>query len=190
MNRAIIVSSSADTAAFIGELLEAEGYGMIAVASSGSEARRLVVSDTEPELVVINTPLPDEFGQELAVMIAENTSAGIILICRNDIADDIGEKVSDSGICVIPEPLNRQLLSRSVKLVTATRSRMMGLKKENADLLTKIDEMRLINRAKCTLMQYLKFTEPQAHKYIEKQAMNTRQTRREVAMRILATYER
>ena len=171
MNRALIVTSSQESADMLQQILSAEGYGIIAVARSGSEARRLVVSDTEPELVIINSPLSDEFGQELAVMITENTSAGI-------------------GVCVVPKPVNRQLLSRSVKLITATRTRMMGLKKENADLLTKIDEMRLINRAKCTLMQYLKFTEPQAHKYIEKQAMNTRQTRREVAMRILATYER
>ena len=190
MNRALIVTSSQDSADMLQQILSAEGYGIIAVARSGSEARRLVVSDTEPELVIINSPLSDEFGQELAVMITENTSAGIILICRNDIGDDIADKVSDSGVCVVPKPVNRQLLSRSVKLIKATRTRMMGLKKENADLLTKIDEMRLINRAKCTLMQYLKFTEPQAHKYIEKQAMNTRQTRREVAMRILATYER
>jgi response regulator NasT len=190
MNRALIISSSAPDSDMIMQLLSSQGCGAIACVRSGSEARRLIQNDAEPELVIINTPLSDEFGQELAVMIAENSSAGIILICGNDIADDIGDKVSDSGICVVPKPLNEQQLSRSVKLVTATRSRMMGLKKENADLLTKIDEMRLINRAKCTLMQYLKFTEPQAHKYIEKQAMNTRQTRREVAMRILATYER
>lgn len=190
MNRALIVDPSADTAELIRQQLTAEGYGVIAAVTSGSEARRLIAGDAEPEIVVINTPLPDEFGQELSVMIAENTSAGIILICSGDIADDVGDKVSGSGVCVISKPLNVHQLSRSVKLVSATRSRMMGLKKENADLLTRIDEMRLINRAKCTLMQYLKFTEPQAHKYIEKQAMNTRQTRREVAMRILATYER
>ena len=50
--------------------------------------------------------------------------------------------------------------------------------------------MRLINRAKCTLIEYLKFTEPQAHRYIEKQAMNNRQTRREVAEKILKTYKK
>ena len=190
MNRALIVDPLPETSELIRHQLAAEGFGTIAVLTSGNEARRLIAGEAEPEIVVINTPLPDEFGQELSVMIAENTSAGIILICSGDIADDVGDKVSGSGVCVISKPLNLPQLSRSVKLVTATRSRMMGLKKENADLLTRIDEMRLINRAKCTLMQYLKFTEPQAHKYIEKQAMNTRQTRREVAIRILATYER
>ncbi len=66
MNRALIVSSSAESTAAIEQLLRAEGYSKIAAASSGSEARRLVRSESEPELVVINAPLPDEFGQELA----------------------------------------------------------------------------------------------------------------------------
>ena len=49
--------------------------------------------------------------------------------------------------------------------------------------------MRLVDRAKCTLVQYLGFTEAQAHRYLEKQAMDMRMTRREVAEEILRTYE-
>ncbi|HBB19398.1 MAG: ANTAR domain-containing protein [Ruminococcus sp.] len=190
MNRALIVSPAGETCELIGQVLAGEGFSKTAHAASGSEARRIIGRDTEPELIVINAPLSDEFGQELAELAAEVTSAGLILICGSDIADDVADKVSDSGVTVISRPLSRSVLSRTVRVVCASRSRMMGLKKENDEILTKIDEMRLINRAKSTLMQYLKFTEPQAHRYIEKQAMNTRQTRREVAMRILATYER
>ena len=54
----------------------------------------------------------------------------------------------------------------------------------------KIEEIRLIDRAKCILIQYLQMTEPQAHKYIEKQAMNLRQSRVQMAESILKTYER
>lgn len=190
MNRAIIVSQSGESAGVIEQTLRNFGCGKVVTLTSGSEARRMIKNDAEPDIIIINAPLPDEFGQELAEMAAETTSASIIMICLNDIADDIADRVSDFGITVISRPLNRQLLERTVKLADANRLRMLGLKKENDELLTRIDEMRLINRAKSTLMKYLKFTEPQAHKYIEKQAMNTRQTRKEVAMRILATYER
>lgn len=189
MNRALVVSGSAKNLDAVEQLVKASGYGKITSLTSGNEARRLI-GTTEFELVIINTPLSDEFGHELSIMLSETSTAGIILICKNDIADDVSEKVSDFGVCVVSKPLNKQIFHQSIMLVQATRSRMLGLKKENVKLLTKIDEMRLINRAKCTLMEYLKFTEPQAHKYIEKQAMNNRQTRREVAMRILATYER
>lgn len=189
MDRALIVSGSEKGLDAVEHLLKASGYGRITSIASGSEARR-IIGTTEYELVVINTPLSDEFGHELSIMIAESSTAGILLICKNDIADDVSDKVGDFGVCVVPKPLNKLIFHQSLKLVQATRSRMLGLKKENVKLLTKIDEMRLINRAKCTLMQYLKFTEPQAHRYIEKQAMDNRQTRREVALRILATYER
>jgi response regulator NasT len=53
----------------------------------------------------------------------------------------------------------------------------------------KIEEARLINRAECILIQYLKLTEPQAHRYIEKQAMDKRLSKLEVAKSILTTYE-
>lgn len=189
MDRALIVSGSEKGMNAIEQLLKSFGYGETMTIASSSEARCLIDTN-EFELVVINTPLSDEFGHELSIMIAESSMAGIILICKNDIADDVSEKVGDFGVCVVPKPLNKVVFYQSLKLVQTTRARMLWLKKENVKLLMKIDEMRLINRAKCTLMQYLKFTEPQAHRYIEKQAMDTRQTRKEVAMRILATYER
>lgn len=189
MDRAIIVSARQEISELSEQLLRIEGCGRIAVAVSGSEARRLVKNESEPELVIINTPLPDEFGQELAEMIAESTSAGIILICGGDIADEIADRASDSGVNIIARPYTREVLQRTIRLVLSARARMAGVKKESADLLSRIEEMRTINRAKTTLMKYLKFTEPQAHKYIEKQAMNNRQTRLEAAMRILAQYE-
>ena len=190
MERAVIVSSNPEITQKTEALLTAGGFGKIAAASSGNEARRLVSGETEPDLVVINTPLSDEFGQELAEMIAENTAAGIILICSGDIADEIAYSVSDHGINVVSRPVDREEMVRTVRLVTYARSRMMGMKKETPEVLSRIEEMRLINRAKSALMKYLKFTEPQAHRYIAKQAMNNRQTRREVAEKIISQYEK
>ena len=189
MNRALIVSARAEISELADQLLRIEGCTKTAIATSCSEARRLVKNDAEPELVIINTPLPDEFGQELAEMIADTTSAGIILICSGDVADEIADRASDSGVNVISRPYTREILQRTISLVLSARARMAGVKKESSDILSRIEEMRTINRAKTTLMKYLKFTEPQAHKYIEKQAMNNRQTRLEVAQRILAQYE-
>ncbi|MDD7516252.1 ANTAR domain-containing response regulator [Ruminococcus flavefaciens] len=189
MERAIIVSANNEFSELCEQLLRIEGCGRTAVAVSGSEARRLVKNNTEPDLVIINTPLSDEFGQELAEMIADSTTAGIILICSGDVADDIADRVSDSGVNVLSRPVTREALQRTIRLIIAARVRMAGVKKESDDILSRIEEMRTINRAKTTLMKYLRFTEPQAHKYIEKQAMNNRQTRLEVAARILAQYE-
>ena len=52
----------------------------------------------------------------------------------------------------------------------------------------KIQEIRLVNKAKWALIQCLGMTEEEAHRHIEKRAMDERLTRREVASRILSTY--
>jgi AmiR/NasT family two-component response regulator len=188
MGRVLLASGSSQASELLSQLLKSAGYMNVITTSSGNEARRLV-NQNDFELIVINTPLSDEFGHELSMMVAENTNAGIIVVCKADIADDLYDKVSYYGVCVLPKPLNKSLFFQSLKIVSATQSRIMGLRNENFKLQSKIEEIRLVNRAKCVLIQYLKLTEPQAHRYIEKQAMDTRQTKKDVAEKILKTYE-
>jgi two-component system, response regulator PdtaR len=169
-------------------LLKADGFSRVLPVSSGGEARRCLVQG-DFDLVVINAPLSDEFGHDLSVQAAESSSAGVILLVKSELADDISAQVEDFGVLVVSKPLSRQLFYQSIKLVMVTRRRILGLKTENDKLQNKIEEIRLVNRAKCVLIQVLKLTEPQAHRYIEKQAMDLRLTRRAVAENILKTYE-
>ena len=188
LDKTLIISGSEQALSLLSDLIKSYNGSQIVSASSGNEARRLI-NRTDFDMVIISTPLPDEFGNELAATIAEKTSAGVMLICKSDIAEEISEKVEVYGVCVLAKPLNKTLFFHSVKLLQATRARMLSVMKEYSKLQTKIEESRLINRAKCILIQYLKLTEPQAHRYIEKQAMDQRISKLEVAKNILKTYE-
>ena len=53
----------------------------------------------------------------------------------------------------------------------------------------KIEEIRLVNRAKWLLIECLDMTEPEAHHYIEKQSMDRRISKREVAETVIKTYQ-
>ena len=53
----------------------------------------------------------------------------------------------------------------------------------------KMKEIRTVNRAKWLLIDQLKMTEADAHHYIEKQAMDLRLTKKQVAKHILRTYD-
>ena len=189
MDRALIVSGSEKAMETIAQFLHTYGYTNLTSTTSGSEARRLTNS-MEYSLIIVNTPLTDEFGNELSIQLAENTSSGIILLCKADIADDVSDKVGDFGVCVVSRPMNKALLHQSIRLVEATRSRMLGLKRENSKLMVKIDEMRMINRAKFALMQYLGLPEPEAHRYIEKLAMDKCITKRETAQQLISQYDK
>ncbi|MDO5151147.1 MAG: ANTAR domain-containing protein [Oscillospiraceae bacterium] len=188
MDKTLIISGSEQALSLLSDLMKSFNGSQTVSASSGNEARRLI-NRTDFDMVIISTPLPDEFGNELAATIAEKTSAGVMLICKADIAEEISEKVEVYGVCVLAKPLNKTLFFHSLKLLQATRARMLSVMKEYSKLQTKIEESRLINRAKCILIQYLKLTEPQAHRYIEKQAMDQRISKLEVAKNILKTYE-
>lgn len=61
---------------------------------------------------------------------------------------------------------------------------------KNRSLREKMEDIRMVNRAKWLLIENLNMTEKDAHHYIEKQAMDTRFTRREVAENIVRTYDK
>ena len=162
------------------EFLRSQSFSVAGTISSGSEARRVFL-EKAPELVTIDAPLIDEFGHDLAMNIAETNVCGIILVVKADVAEDVEAKVEEYGVVVVPKPINRAFFYHAVKMVLTARRRLMVLQRENVKLQQKIEEIRLVDRAKCCLIQYLNMTEAQAHRHIEKQAMDTRRTRREVA---------
>lgn len=188
MLSALIVSSSEKGKTILSEIIKMGEFSRVETVSNGSEARRVFIQNNF-DIVLINAPLTDEFGHDLALNITENTSLGVILIVKSNIGDQISAKVENFGVFTVEKPLNKQILYQAIKLVSTSTKRITKLKEENLKLKNKISEIRLIDRAKCILIQYLNMTEPQAHRYIEKQAMDRRITKKEVAQNILKTYE-
>lgn len=188
MKSALIVSNNDKAKIFLEEALSIHEFSNIVISSTGCEARRTLM-EMPFDIVIINTPLSDEFGHDLALTITEKYSSGVMLIIKSEMADEISSKVEDYGVFVIPRPISKNFFYQALKFVSASRTKILGLENENIKLQNKIEEIRLVNRAKCVLIQYLNMTEPQAHRYIEKQAMDMRSTRKEVAKDILKTYE-
>ena len=188
MNRVLIVSSSEKSKSLFEELLTADSYKEITIAKQGNEARRILI-ERDFDLCIINSPLTDEFGVELAINMAHKSMLQIMMIVKSELADEISAKVEDYGVFVVSKPINRQIFWNALKLMTASHKRMMGLQNENVKLQKTIEDIRYIDRAKCILIEYLGMTEDEAHRFIEKQAMDMRITKREVATSILKTYE-
>ena len=184
--RAVIVSAAPDIAELAEQTVRGLGSGYTAVIQGGAEARRLILGETPPDIVIVNTPLADEFGQELAESAAEETGAVTLLLCLGDIADDLADRLSESGVIVLSKPVNRDQLGEAIRL--AMDGNPFSEEKESTEVLRRIADIRLINRAKSVLMKNLHFTEPQAHRHLEKQAMNNRCTRRQAAEQIIKTY--
>jgi two-component system, response regulator PdtaR len=186
--KTLLVGRSEKTETFLQPLFQSAGIGPCSSAFSGAEARRMLVLG-DYSFVVINSPLPDEPGIDLAMMVAQSTFAGVLLLVKADMADAVAQKVEDCGVLVVSKPVSKPLFEQTLRLSMIVRNRMQMLQNQNAILQKKIEEMRMVDRAKCALIQFMHVTEQQAHRLIEKQAMDTRQSKMQVAKDIIITYE-
>ena len=185
MERVLIVSATGKTYTMLAQFLSSCGVQAETLpARSGTEARR-ALDEQEFDLLLINAPLPDEFGHELAQIAATETLSGVMLIAKAEVADSVAEKVEDDGVFVLPKPLSRVLFLQALRMIRASRSRLSGLQSENRRLQKRIEDIRLVDRAKCLLIECCSMTEPEAHAYIEKRAMDRRLNKRQVAEEIL-----
>ena len=184
----LIVSSSDSFTNSIMPLLPMTDYWPVTTVHSVGEARRRNV-DSEFDIVLINAPLPDDFGMRLAIDICSNSGAGVLLLVKNDLFNDIYSKVVSYGVITLSKPTNLQMVAQNLRILCATRERMRQMEAKQATVEEKIEEIRLVNRAKWLLIECLSMTEPEAHRYIEKQSMDESISKREVAESIIKTYK-
>ena len=184
----LAVSASLKFVETLRTLLPEGRYGPVTVLHDTAAARR-ALAENSYDLVLINTPLPDEFGTRLALDACESSSAGVLLLVKAEHCLDIEAQVSAHGVLTLAKPTSAQLFAQTLRLLCITRERLRGMEKKAVTLQEKMEEIRLVNRAKWLLIEELKMTEQEAHRYIEKRAMDRCVTRRAVAEQILSTYQ-
>lgn len=185
--RVLVAGANDKLGESIAALLPKNEYEPPVFAASVGEIRRLALESTM-DLVVLNTPLKDEFGTRLALDLADYNIA-VLLMVQGDVFDQVCYKVEDYGVLTLAKPVSRQSFYTAVKLLTAMRAKMLRMEKKNQALQEKMQDIRTINRAKWLLITNLQMTEDEAHYHIEKKAMNSRLSRREAAEKIIRTYD-
>ena len=188
MENVLVVSSLKKNTAFFIEMLQSISCHNITEAQTCGEARSLLQTQTF-ELCIINAPLQDETGEELATHISSTYASQVILIVHEDYCERVTALVEDCGVMTVAKPLSRTLFSCALHFAKAFENKLRLMQAKNNQLAKKVQDIRIIDRAKCILISYLNMSEPEAHSYIEKQAMDTRTTKRVVAEGILKTYD-
>ncbi len=179
----LVVSGKEQSAKLLSAMLLSCGYRQQDTVSSANEAKRRLLR-SRYDIVIIDSPLPDEFGSDFAEDIAFESRAGIMLIVKGEVYERVCRKVEDSGVLTVSKPVTNQNFYTAVKLVTATSARLLNDEKKMLKLQDKLEEIKLVNRAKFILIEKRKMTEAEAHRYIEKEAMDSRRTRSQVAKEI------
>lgn len=152
---------------------------------SAYQAKMYLEGEHSLELAVINSPLMDEPGFELAEYIIDKTAANCIYMVKEENAEKLSERAEKIGIIIVSKPFSKTLLYQLIKTVEIAVNRSLRLYHENQRLEERIDEIQTIDKAKFMLMQYKGMTEESAHAYLEQYAMNKRKKKSLAALAII-----
>lgn len=183
----LVVSSKENFNASLQSLLPESKYTPVQTASSVSSAKRVLL-ERSFDFIFINAPLPDDFGTRFAIEISGNKGTVILLLVRNEVYEEVCDKVTEYGILTLPKPASKQIVAHTLNFMAGIRERLRKLENSSLSMEEKMKEIRLVNRAKWVLIEKLKMSEADAHRYIEKQSMDRCVSRKEIAEEIISTY--
>ncbi len=183
----LVVSSSETFNSAATDLLSPSRYQPVVFTSNISEAKRHF-AERSFDFVIINSPLPDESGTRFAIDCCSSMTTSVLLIIRSDIYAEIHGKVVVHGVFTLPKPTSKAVIMHALGWLSSSRERLRKLEKKTLSVEDRMKEIRIINRAKILLVSELHMTEQEAHRYIEKQAMDACVSKCEIAENIIKTY--
>ena len=157
------------------------------LAASVSAAERETAQRTF-DFLFVNCPLPDDDGVRFAMDSCQTGSTVAVLFVSADLYDQVQARAAAHGVYTLPKPIPRGAMLRALSWMTATRERLRSAEKKTRPIEEKMEEIRLVNRAKWLLISQRKMTEPDAHRYITRQAMDRCIAKRAVAEEIIRQY--
>ena len=183
----LLVSSAGKLNTALLPFFDAERFEPVTVVDTVSRAQRML-AERDYDLVIINAPLPDDFGRRFAIDVCTDSGRVALLIVRSDIYDETCSAMTPHGVLVAKRPMERSVMEELLDVMCTVRERLRGVQKKTMTLEDKMAEIRQVNRAKWALIRACHLTEEEAHRYIQKQAMDLCVSKKEAAESILKTY--
>lgn len=188
MENVIVVSNNEKNINYFNFMLKTIDVKNISNANTCKEAREIMLNKII-DLIIVDSPLKDELGRNFSIDASKNNITQVLYcVEKKDYALSY-EEILKHDVITIEKPFDRALIKKYLDNCTINNKKLRKMAKENKKLSDKIENIKTIDRAKYILMSYLNMTENEAHKYIEKQAMDTRVSKIEIAINILKTYE-
>lgn len=183
----LIVSARDSFTSAFADLLPEARYSPVDTVTNVSGAKRILAEKTY-DFVIINSPLPDDTGTRFAIDTSTNKQSAVLLLAKNDIHAEIHDRVAEYGVFTLPKPISKATMAHALNWLESARERLRQFEKKSTSIEDKMAEIRLVNKAKWLLISELQMSEPDAHRYVEKQAMDRCVSRKCIAEEIIKTY--
>lgn len=159
-------------------------YGRVLTAETVQEARRAVERE-KIALMVIFSPLKDEEEIPRLFDMADRRGIAAGYIVGREIYGETAYRLEGRNVFVVAYPLQMDQVLQIVSFLYQVQKRFWLVLSEQERLQRQVQDVQIVCRVKCLLVEKREMTEEEAHHFIEQEAMNTGLSKREAALKIL-----
>jgi two-component system, response regulator PdtaR len=182
--RVVIAEDEAIIRLDLKETLEEEGYEVVGETGRGDEAIDLV-RRLEPDLAILDIKMPGLDGLAAAREISAEKKAAVLILTAFSQRDLI-EQARDAGaLAYLVKPFQKSELIPAVEVALGRFNEIRALADQNLSLAEQLETRKLVDRAKGRLMDNFGLSEADAFRFVQKTAMDTRQTLKAVAQQVI-----
>lgn len=170
------------------ETLTAMGYQVVGEASDGQTAVRLA-RDLQPDVVIMDIKMPELDGIEAARILTGERIAPVLLLSAFSQTDLI-QRANQAGVVnYLIKPWRETELQPAIEVALQRYKEFRAKEKEAEQLTQKLEDQKVINKAKGVLMDKHNLSEAEAYKRLQKLSMDTRKSMREIADAIMLAHQ-
>lgn len=182
--RVVVAEDEAIIRMDLRELLGEEGYDVVAECGRGDEAVELVRAH-QPDVALLDIKMPGMDGISAAREISADRLAAVVLVTAFSQRELI-EEAGDAGVHgYVVKPFERHDLVPAIEVALARFKAEQALVDQAASAEQRLESRKVIDRAKGSLMDGNGLSEQAAFDFIQKTAMQTRRTMRDIAQGVL-----
>lgn len=183
----LIVSASNETDASLSSFFSLPRFAPVTVVPGVSAAKR-ALSQRAYDLVIVNSPLPEGGAVAFTLDTVRLQRAVVLFLSRSGQYDGEYDALISNGVFALRKPVPRAVMEIASGWMVSARELMRISGDQAQTLEEKMKEIRVVNRAKWLLIAKENMTEPEAHRYIEKSAMDRCVSKLAVAESVIRRY--
>lgn len=166
----------------------AEQPALALVMADGLDEAERKLAQLDPALVVWQCDAPGLPALRQCVRLAEGSEAVFLLLVRPGTYEAVWQFVQAAGICVMSWPAPQEVFRQTLRNLLLLKKSLRAMQEKTDQLQSQLQDMKRIQKAKSLLMNQLGMSEADAHRWIEKAAMDRCVKKREIAETIIRMY--
>ncbi|MCM3402611.1 ANTAR domain-containing response regulator [Cytobacillus oceanisediminis] len=168
-------------------MLQDAGHDVVAEAGDGERAVELALS-LKPDLILMDIKMPNLNGLKASEIISNKINTPILILTAYSQREYIDKAKQANILGYLVKPVNEASLIPAVEIALRQAENANAFREQVESMNQKLNERKIVEKAKGILMQKFNMHEEDAFKKMRKISMNKQVTLENVAKRIIVKY--